>query len=99
MEQAQTAPPGSKLWNLRNADIRAVIAEVSRITGKNFVIDPRVQGKVSIVSSTPLSSRELYQVFLSVLQVSGYAAIPNGEIIKIIPNIDAKHSHLIYSVE
>ncbi|CZO71283.1 GspD family T2SS secretin variant LspD [Legionella pneumophila] len=89
-EQAQTAPPGSKLWNLRNADIRAVIAEVSRITGKNFVIDPRVQGKVSIVSSTPLSSRELYQVFLSVLQVSGYAAIPNGEIIKIIPNIDAK---------
>ncbi|HAU0699320.1 GspD family T2SS secretin variant LspD [Legionella pneumophila] len=90
MEQAQTAPPGSKLWNLRNADIRAVIAEVSRITGKNFVIDPRVQGKVSIVSSTPLSSRELYQVFLSVLQVSGYAAIPNGEIIKIIPNIDAK---------
>ncbi|HAU0775130.1 TPA: type II protein secretion LspD [Legionella pneumophila] len=90
MEQAQTAPPGSKLWNLRNADIRAVIAEVSRITGKNFVIDPRVQGKVSIVSSTPLSSHELYQVFLSVLQVSGYAAIPNGEIIKIIPNIDAK---------
>ncbi|MCZ4687978.1 GspD family T2SS secretin variant LspD [Legionella pneumophila] len=90
MEQAQTAPPGSKLWNLRNADIRAVIAEVSRITGKNFVIDPRVQGKVSIVSSTPLSSRELYQVFLSVLQVSDYAAIPNGEIIKIIPNIDAK---------
>ncbi|HAT1972116.1 GspD family T2SS secretin variant LspD [Legionella pneumophila serogroup 1] len=90
MEQSQTSPPGSKLWNLRNADIRAVIAEVSRITGKNFVIDPRVQGKVSIVSSTPLSNRELYQVFLSVLQVSGYAAIPNGEIIKIIPNIDAK---------
>ncbi|HAT8180435.1 TPA: type II protein secretion LspD [Legionella pneumophila] len=90
IEQSQTSPPGSKLWNLRNADIRAVIAEVSRITGKNFVIDPRVQGKVSIVSSTPLSNRELYQVFLSVLQVSGYAAIPNGEIIKIIPNIDAK---------
>ncbi|KGP62176.1 type II protein secretion LspD [Legionella norrlandica] len=90
LEQSQTSPPGSKLWNLRNADIRAVIAEVSRITGKNFIIDPRVQGKVSIVSSTPLSNRELYQVFLSVLQVSGYAAIPSGEVIKIIPNIDAK---------
>ncbi|KTD59230.1 GspD family T2SS secretin variant LspD [Legionella shakespearei] len=86
----QTLAPSSKLWNLRNADIRAVIAEVSRVTGKNFVIDPRVQGKISIISSTPLSNRELYQVFLSVLQVSGYAAIPNGEIIKIIPNIDAK---------
>lgn len=84
-----TIPP-KKLWNLSNADIRAVIAEVSRVTGKNFVIDPRVQGKISIVSSTAMSDRELYQVFLSVLQVSGYAAVPSGNIIKIIPNIDAK---------
>jgi general secretion pathway protein D len=89
-EQAQDLPKDSSLWNLRNADIRAVIAEVSRVTGKNFVIDPRVQGKISIVSSTPMSNNELYQVFLSVLQVSGYAAIPSGEIIKIIPNMDAK---------
>jgi len=79
-----------KLWNLRNADIRAVIAEVSRVTGKNFIIDPRVQGKISIVSSSPMSDKELYQVFLSILQVSGYAAIPSGDIIKIVPNIDAK---------
>lgn len=83
-------PEESKLWNLRNADIRAVIAEVSRVTGKNFIIDPRVQGKISIISTTPISNRELYQVFLSVLQVSGYAAIPNGDVVKIIPNIDAK---------
>ncbi len=89
-DTAQTMPENTQLWNLRNADIRAVIAEVSRVTGKNFVIDPRVQGKISIVSSTPMSAHELYQVFLSVLQVSGYAAIPSGEIIKIIPNIDAK---------
>lgn len=89
-EHAQTMPTDSKLWNLRNADIRAVIAEVSRVTGKNFVIDPRVQGKISIISSTPMSNHELYQVFLSVLQVSGYAAIPSGDVIKIIPNIDAK---------
>lgn len=89
-EPAEIPLPEGKLWNLRNADIRAVIAEVSRVTGKNFVIDPRVQGKISIVSSTPMSNKELYQVFLSVLQVSGYAAIPSGAIIKIIPNIDAK---------
>ncbi|TAL60983.1 MAG: type II protein secretion LspD [Legionella sp.] len=87
---SQSEPAESKLWNLRNADIRAVITEVSRVTGKNFVIDPRVQGKVSIVSTSPMSNDELYQVFLSVLQVSGYAAIPSGEVIKIIPNIDAK---------
>lgn len=79
-----------KLWNLRNADIRAVIDEVSRITGKNFIIDPRVQGKISIVSSTPLTDKALYQVFLSVLQVSGFAAVPNGDVIKIVPNIEAK---------
>lgn len=89
-EQAQTIPDSKKLWNLRNADIRAVIGEVSRVTHKNFVIDPRVQGKISIVSGSPMSDKELYQVFLSMLQVSGYAAIPSGEIIKIIPNIDAK---------
>lgn len=81
---------GTKLWNLNNADIRAVIAEVSRVTGKNFVIDPRVQGKISIVSNTPLSNKALYQVFLSMLQLSGYAAIPSGKVVKIIPNLDAK---------
>lgn len=85
-----TPSPAKKLWNLRNADIRAVIAEVSRVTGKNFIIDPRVQGKISIISSTTISDKELYQVFLSMLQISGYAAIPSGDVIKIIPNIDAK---------
>lgn len=96
-EQASNPLPNSdlshsenKLWNLRNADIRAVIAEVSRVTAKNFIIDPRVQGKISIVSSTPISNKELYQVFLSMLQVAGYAAVPTGKVIKIIPNIDAK---------
>ncbi|RUR07528.1 GspD family T2SS secretin variant LspD [Legionella sp. km772] len=89
-QNSNDIPEQSKLWNLRNADIRAVITEVSRVTGKNFIVDPRVQGKISIISTTAISNRELYQVFLSVLQVSGYAAIPNGDVIKIIPNIDAK---------
>lgn len=82
----------TKIWNLRNADIRAVIGEVSRITKKNFVIDPRVTGKISIVSSSAITDQELYAVFLSMLQVSGYAAIPNGDIIKIVPNMDARTS-------
>ncbi len=79
-----------KIWNLRSADIRAVIAEVSRVTGKNFIIDPRVQGKISIISNKPINDREVYEVFLSMLQVSGYAAIQSGDVIKIVPNIDAK---------
>lgn len=89
-EKKPTSLVPERVWNLRNADIRAVIAEVSRVTGKNFLIDPRVQGKISIVSSTAMSDRELYQVFLSMLQVSGYAAIPSGDVVKIIPNIEAK---------
>ncbi len=80
----------AKIWNLRNADIRAVIAEVSSITGLNFLVDPRVQGKISIVSATPITDKELYQVFLSVLQISGFAAIPSGHVTKIVPNIDAR---------
>lgn len=89
---SQTQESDTKVWNLRNADIRAVIGEVSRITKKSFVIDPRVSGKISIISSTPISDRELYAVFLSMLQVSGYAAIQNGDIIKILPNMDARTS-------
>lgn len=82
--------PSDKIWNLRNADIRAVIDEVSRVTGKNFLIDPRVQGKISIVSAAPMNHKELYQAFLSMLQVSGYTAVPTGNVIKIIPNMEAK---------
>ncbi|RMX21136.1 type II protein secretion LspD [Legionella jordanis] len=89
-ENNESTTGTKKLWNLRGADIRAVIAEVSRVTGKNFIVDPRVQGKISIVSSTAISDKALYQVFLSMLQISGYAAIPSGDVIKIVPNIDAK---------
>lgn len=82
--------PPTQLWNLRNADIRAVIEQVAQATGKNFLIDPRVQGKISIISSTPISEQALYQVFLSMLQISGYSAIPSGRIIKIVPNMEAR---------
>lgn len=87
-----TSSSEKKLWNLHNADIRAVINEVSRVTGKNFIVDPRVQGKISITSSTPISNKELYQVFLSMLQTSGFSAVPSGTITKIVPNIDARAS-------
>ena len=51
------AHPAPKIWNLRDADIRAVITEISRVTGKNFLVDPRVQGKISIISGSPLSEK------------------------------------------
>lgn len=80
--------------NLKEADIRALIATVSKFTGKNFVVDPRVKARVSVVSSKTMSESEVYEVFLSVLQVHGYAAVPVGNIIKIVPEVNAKQGPL-----
>ena len=76
--------------NLQEADINAVIATVSEMTGKNFIVDPRVKGKVTILSSKPMDSDEVYQVFLSILNVHGFAAIPGKNVIKIVPEANAK---------
>lgn len=90
IEKPKKIKKATRLWNLRQANIRSVIQAVSRETNKNFLIDQRVQGKISIVSNKAINSDELYQVFLSMLQVAGYAAIPSGDVIKIVPNIDAR---------
>ena len=81
--------PSTRLWNLQDADILSVINEVSQETGKNFVVDPRVTGKISLVSSKPLRKSEVYNVFLSVLELLGYSAIPSGNVIKIVPNMES----------
>ena len=78
--------------NFSDADLVAVINSVSQITGKNFIIDPRVKGKVTVVSSKPLNENEVYSVFLSILQVHGFATVPTENAIKIIPDATAKQS-------
>ena len=78
--------------NFSDADLVAVINSVSQITGKNFIIDPRVKGKVTVVSSKPLNEAEVYNVFLSILQVHGFATVPTANAIKIIPDATAKQS-------
>ncbi len=79
----------SEVWHLEDADIRAVIESVSLVTGKSFVVDPRVQGKVTFVSHQALSKEAMYQAFLSMLQVMNYAAVPSGKLIKIVPAMNA----------
>jgi general secretion pathway protein D len=88
-EPIPAQPSSTRLWNLQDADILSVINEVSQETGKNFVVDPRVNGKISLVSSKPLKKGEVYNVFLSVLELLGYSAIPSGNIIKIVPNMES----------
>ena len=61
--------------NFQDADIHALINAVSKITGKNFIIDPRVKGKVTLVSSEELGPEQIYEVFLSVLDVHNIVAI------------------------
>ena len=76
--------------NLKDADIQSFIETVAEITGKNFVVDPRVKAKVTVVSARPMDRAEIFQVFLSVLQVHGFATVEVGEVIKILPDVNAK---------
>ena len=76
--------------NLKDADINALISTVAEVTDRNFIVDPRVKGKVTVISSRPMDSEEVYQVFLSILKVHGFAAVPSGEVIKIVPDVNAK---------
>ncbi len=76
--------------SLKDADIKAFISQVANITGYSFVIDPRVKGKVTIDSNTSMSKDDVYEMFQSVLQVHGFAAIPAGGIIKIVQQNDTK---------
>ena len=76
--------------NYKDADLSQIIQAVSEVTGKNFIIDPRVNAKVTMLSATPMSPAAFYQAFLSVLQVYGYVAVPAGKVIKIIPNTEAR---------
>ena len=84
------SPTGTHTLNLQDADIAALIKTVSDITGKNFIVGPNVQGKVTVVSAKPMKPDEIYDVFLSVLRVHGYAAIPAGSMIKIVPEAMAQ---------
>jgi len=90
----QSALAETVTLNLKDADINALVATVSDATGKNFIVDPRVKGKVTVISSRAMDKGELYQVFLSILNVHGFAAVPSGKIIKIVPDANAKQDSI-----
>ncbi|HVC37729.1 MAG TPA: type II secretion system secretin GspD [Gammaproteobacteria bacterium] len=76
--------------NFKDADIREVAATIGQITHKNFIIDPRVQGRVTVISSKPINADTVYAAFLSVLEVHGLAAVPAGTMTKIVPALEAR---------
>jgi general secretion pathway protein D len=84
--------PGADVVTLNfiNADIEGVVKVMAEITGKNFVVDPRVKGTVTIVSARPMQRGLVYDVFLSALRVQGFSAVEDRGMVSILPETDAK---------
>src|SRR5690242_20235331 len=82
--------PSTVTLNFVNADIEGVVKAISEITGKNFMLDPRVKGVINIVSAKPIQMSWVYDTFLSALRLHGYAAIEDYGVVKIVPESDAK---------
>ncbi|MBF0427515.1 MAG: type II secretion system secretin GspD [Magnetococcales bacterium] len=79
--------------NLKGADLTTLIETVAQATGHNFILDPQIKGKVTVISAKPMTEKELYKMFLAILEVYGYIAVPTeGGVIKIIPSTEIKYS-------
>ena len=95
---ADSAPPGAQsatgehslTLNFKDADIRAFIGAVADLTQRNFIVDPRVQGRVTVISSAPTDPNDLYEVFQSILKVHGFSAVEKNGVTKIVPEMVAK---------
>jgi general secretion pathway protein D len=80
--------------DFQDVDLGVLVKFMGEITGKNFVMDERVQGKVTVVSPTKITPEEAYEVFQAVLQVKGFTTVPSGAAVRIIPTKDAKETSL-----
>jgi len=78
--------------NIKNADLSEFVIQVAEITGKTFVVDPRIKGNVTVISNTPMDKEAVYALFLSVLRVHNWTAVPSGGVIRIQQNATAKQS-------
>jgi general secretion pathway protein D len=90
----KTVPEEKIAIDFDNVDIKVFIKFISRITDRNFVVDSRVRGNVTVISPTKLSREEVYKVFESVLEINGFSVVESGGISKIIPIPDAKGDNI-----
>ncbi|HSO67633.1 MAG TPA: secretin N-terminal domain-containing protein, partial [Desulfatirhabdiaceae bacterium] len=93
-KQAAAASDNLISIDFNNVDIALLVKFISDLTGKNFVLDQRVNGKVTIISPEKISIPEAYRVFESVLEVYGYTTVQTGSIVKIIPLTDARTKNI-----
>jgi general secretion pathway protein D len=88
---ARSAEPQPTITpNFKDADLAQIVEAVEQITGKTFIIDPRVRAQVTMLSTTPMSPSAFYQAFLAILQVHGFVAVQSGNVVKIIPDANAR---------
>ncbi|MGI6639247.1 MAG: type II secretion system secretin GspD [Desulfobulbus sp.] len=91
---SRPAESQSVTMDFNDVDINVFIKYMSELTGKNFVVDPEVRGKVTIISPAGVSTGEAYRIFESVLEVNGYAAVPSGPVVKIVPSVQARSKNI-----
>ncbi|MDX2439442.1 MAG: type II secretion system protein GspD, partial [Desulfobacterales bacterium] len=93
---SEQADPDSQFVSIdfNNVDINVLIKFMSKLTGKNFVVDSRVKGNVTIISPTKISIKNAYKVFESVLDINGFSTVESGTIIKIVPTPKAKSDNI-----
>lgn len=89
-----TEAQGQRLiqMDFQDVDVSVLVKFISELTGKNFIVDEKVRGKITIISPSKISVDEAYLVFQSVLQVKGFTTVPAGSVIKIVPTKEAKSS-------
>jgi general secretion pathway protein D len=80
--------------NFDDVDIRVLIKFVSELTGRNFLLDERVKGKVTVISPRKIAVDEVYKVLESVLEIYGFSAVPAGEVTKVIPSVEARGKNM-----
>jgi len=92
--QSANTASGEKTWtvNFKETDIQEIVRFVANTLGKTMIVDPKVKGKVQVISSEPVNAQQLYQLFLSILEVQGFAAVESGDVVRIVPAKNARTS-------
>lgn len=90
VNDSDSLSPDKVILNFENADMQSVIKAISKLSGKNFVVDPRVKGTVNIVSDQPISKIDSYKVLEAALRMQGFASVEADGVIKVLPEVDVK---------
>ena len=92
VSMAENAEPETWQMATKGANIQEFVAQVARITGKTFIVDPKLKGQVTVISDTPLGKDGVYALFLSVLRLQNYTAVPSGDVIRIQQSATGKQT-------